>query len=313
MSIFGPIRLWKSTDYIDSDFLQSYRTLLAARYADIPRDSMDEKTRKEIEEVLSRDSIALAWEDLYGLELTFLKVEPEAMVRRRSWSLRSEYAEIASASEQKDYLASKPPGDDSPIDSLRSDLICLQEEINWRYTVTWVLEEYRKQLVHRLLRGALAAILTVIGLTFWSTPLATLSTLTGINVVGIGIIVLSGMSGGLISTVRRIQAAKFGNNADIDLTQMSQGKTSIYVSPVLGAAFALVLFFLFAGSFLKGSMFPDVSFEMFSVKGLDQYRIALSNGSIARLVIWSFIAGFAESFVPDSLQRIVQSSQEGKR
>jgi|SRR5579862_1826990 len=67
---------------------------------------------------------------------------------------------------------------------------------------------------------------------------------------------------------------------------------------LLGAVFASVLFFTFIGGLVQGSLFPDINAS--SWKGLS-FRVP----SWCKLLVWSFIAGFSERFVPDLLDNLI--------
>ena len=92
-----------------------------------------------------------------------------------------------------------------------------------------------------------------------------------------------------------------------------------------------LLFILFAGGILKGSVFPTIEtagtkVEQPAAEGATPAATPAASGilqaedflrqtgpkdgiSFALLMIWSFIAGFAERLVPDTLNRLVAKTE----
>jgi hypothetical protein len=66
----------------------------------------------------------------------------------------------------------------------------------------------------------------------------------------------------------------------------------------IGAIFACILSFVFFGGFVGGSLFPQA--------GLDQ--VLGSRPDFAKLLVWAFIAGFAQRFVPQILSSLIKRS-----
>ena len=70
---------------------------------------------------------------------------------------------------------------------------------------------------------------------------------------------------------------------------------------------AAVLYFLIAGGFLQGSLFPDLSKTGFSGHPVTVWGLTLDavvpNADFAKLVVWSFIGGFSERFVSSALEK----------
>ena len=296
----GNVMAWKS---VDVQFLESYRSLLAGQYQTLSFTTANAGAKDEAEAILRLPLNALEWDHLYRLELAIVKLEPEPMLRRRAWVLRNEYEEISSPQESKDYLTSKPPNSDTgDVDLLRADLVRLQEELNWRYVVLWVLESIRTKMVRSLLAVNLP-IVFVLFLLAQLDPVANwVNDFVSVNLPLLAAIVMFGVLGGLVSTLRRVQAATFGKNADLDLSELSRSNISVYLSPIFGGIFALLLFFLFAGSLISGSLFPNVSVET-----LFMYPPVEESGELAKIIVYSFIAGFAEKFVPDNLERLTKA------
>lgn len=303
---FEQLREWWSGDSLDAQFLQSYRKVLFGQYQTLGRTVENPAAKQEAEKIVGMEPKLLTWDELYRLELAIIKLEPPEELRRRAWVLRNEYKELASPQEYKDYLASEPPKSDptTNTEELRADLIRLQEELNWRYIVVWVLEGYRSRILQRLVRLTLGVVFVSVCISYVATIVAFVGSWTDLNLPMLVAIVVPGIIGGLISTVRRTQGLRFGSNADMDLSQLEQGNTGIYLSPFLGGIFAFIAFFLFAGGFLMGELFPKVDMNSLLVSQLDH----LDYKEIAKVIIWSFIAGFAERLVPDRLDKLAETA-----
>jgi hypothetical protein len=83
--------------------------------------------------------------------------------------------------------------------------------------------------------------------------------------------------------------------------------SSLAVSAISGAIFATILYMLFAGELLQGGLFPQGR----SLCLLGAPDCDIPPKDLAKLLIWCFIAGFAERFVPDALDRLVSRSAKG--
>ena len=92
------------------------------------------------------------------------------------------------------------------------------------------------------------------------------------------------------------------------------GKFTLYLAPISGAIFALFLYFAFLGELLAGGVFPKIfvrpSRGRKDVMSVPTSGALLWDKELAKLLIWSFIAGFAERFVPDTIGRLVDRGRE---
>lgn len=111
--------------------------------------------------------------------------------------------------------------------------------------------------------------------------------------------------GGLISSQRRVQSIPNFGESLTDMTNLHFFRSSLTVSAMSGAIFAAILCMLFASGLLKGSLFPAVDI---SVHAPFERNVHMTSEDLGRLLIWCFIAGFAERFVPDTLDRLVSRS-----
>jgi len=79
----------------------------------------------------------------------------------------------------------------------------------------------------------------------------------------------------------------------------------IYVSPLVGALFAFVLYIAFMSEILQGSLFPQ--FGPQDYKGLKHFienAVPTNTADVAKALFWSFVAGFAEGFVPNFIDKV---------
>src|SRR5690242_1101981 len=90
------------------------------------------------------------WNDIYELERVIVKLEPDEQLRQHVWSLRAEYKRVA-PNNYEAYEKSTPPDPaQAPIEKVRADAVRIQEELNWYYTVLWVQETFRGNLLKRV-------------------------------------------------------------------------------------------------------------------------------------------------------------------
>lgn len=71
----------------------------------------------------------------------------------------------------------------------------------------------------------------------------------------------------------------------------------------IGAIFACILGLTFMGNLLSGTLFPNPSVF---------YRILYIPSAFAKLIVWSFIAGFSERFVPNVLNNLIKKADTEK-
>ena len=73
---------------------------------------------------------------------------------------------------------------------------------------------------------------------------------------------------------------------------------------LLGATFGLLIFLLFVGGLVQGSLFPDFS------KTNGWSSLLFSFHDWAKLMVWCFLAGFSERLVPSLLQNVMGRANE---
>ena len=124
-----------------------------------------------------------------------------------------------------------------------------------------------------------------------------------------------GILGGFVSIQQRVKTV-----TDQELRLLTRSWFQILLIPIFGGLFALVLYSLFLSGIISGHMFPwfyipephgnpdnayIVSFltETYPATGQD----------MAKLLFWSFVAGFSERFVPQVINRVADQVEEDER
>jgi hypothetical protein len=115
-----------------------------------------------------------------------------------------------------------------------------------------------------------------------------------------------GLVGGFVSIQQRVK--KFG---DEELELLSTSWFQILLIPVYGGIFALVLYLGFLSAIVTGPLFPEFAGPPFSkpipstedIRNFFALTYPSTGADLAKLLFWSFVAGFSERFVPQILDK----------
>jgi hypothetical protein len=127
-----------------------------------------------------------------------------------------------------------------------------------------------------------------------------------------GLVFGCGLLGGFVSIQQRLR--KIG---DEELELLAQSWFQILLIPVYGAIFAELLFVAFLGHIVQGSLFPTLVYPEISqppqgfspaiahenIKNFFTNIDPASGADIAKLIFWSFAAGFSERLVPQIIEK----------
>lgn len=123
---------------------------------------------------------------------------------------------------------------------------------------------------------------------------------------------MAGLIGGFVSIQQRLPSLGLD-----ELRELSNSWFSILLIPINGGVFALVLMILFLSGILEGSMFPRYTHSAINHEDLvGSFALWLnstfpqSGPDIAKLLFWSFVAGFSERLVPQIIRSATQNIQE---
>lgn len=116
---------------------------------------------------------------------------------------------------------------------------------------------------------------------------------------------MAGLIGGFVSIQQRLPAI-----ASNELRELSKSWFSIVLIPINGGLFALVLMLMFLSGIVEGAMFPKYFHPPIDHNDLiKSFTYWLTNTfpdsgpDIAKLLFWSFVAGFSERFVPQIIKK----------
>lgn len=218
----------------------------------------------------------LTWSDIYTFDLSLVDVRPPESLVRKAYDARTRYRSVAGQKEYDEYIASKPmdlgtvqvdpdaqpPKPGASIErQLRADIKYLLSKFYLYYALLPVREALRDNLTKKAVIVTSGAVLLIafaialnVGGTFWIPGVEQYSSV----VVTVLTVALAGIVGGCVSMLQRIQAAPTDGDALFNLAALTNGWRGILLSPLYGGIFACLLFILFAGQILNGSIFPTI-------------------------------------------------------
>lgn len=122
---------------------------------------------------------------------------------------------------------------------------------------------------------------------------------------------MAGTVGGVANNYRRLYllptSAQILDDADARRLMTIQ----LYISPWIGGIFAVVMYGIFAAGVLQGELFP--TFQATDTCFTTAYTFAdqlvpATNIDAAKAILWAFVAGFAELFVPNFIDKLTREN-----
>ncbi|GHE20855.1 hypothetical protein [Halomonas urumqiensis] len=130
------------------------------------------------------------------------------------------------------------------------------------------------------------------------------------------VVPVCGIIGGFVSIQQRLSKL-----TDEELALLDASWFQVLLVPIFGGIFALVLYLLFLADIISGELFPAFDFPR-PPTGADDEPVTgqafmqrvfketypATGPDLAKLLFWSFVAGFSERFVPQLISKVTKSS-----
>lgn len=254
------------------------------------------------DEITAADIYALEIKVIENLSARELKIRIAAFRDMlKSLSTDDSYAQISS-----NFIPKIETTDD--VVALRDELKALCSRLYRRYSMVTAVESVRAQVAKIVIAVAIILSLPFIfHLRFGF--LSTAHTLAA----------MCGAFGAAVSTIMRLYQVDTRHEPLITWLNLEKSSVSVWVAPALGAVFGVVLVLILYAGILKLDFLPD--FQQCWWQGAQFDPVECNFGKtekgghnlpyadLLKVALWCFIAGWAERFVPDALNRIYAPTQ----
>lgn len=322
------------TEAIAADAAQAFTTATAP--SDTPTDECLCRASPELEAVLrSFDQGEYArgkvptWDDCALLEIAIIKLLDKNRLKIKLAMLESRYEAVVDPKKYACYKQSVIKAGDE--DDLKERLYFLIWDLYWAYNTA----DKVGQLRQRAIKPILGLLPVIIGLFVGFLIIYQIVNLfMHTHAFSTFMIVLSvvffGAFGALTSFQRRMSKLEVRGETFSNYLQLcslgNEGPLALFA----GGFFSLLLMILF-GSGLASSavyaifspelaklvvpLFPQMYIVGSSEGGILSLALAISHlnfvgyASIAKLLVWSFFAGFAEALIPDAMTRLIDKAK----
>jgi hypothetical protein len=258
----------------------------------------------------------LTWGDIFLLEDTNFSLMSPDLVDRSAWIIRERFREIACCAVYDKYINSNVPREtDTPpkLSLLKADLTRVLDVLHWYYSLIPMRERIRKSLT-------IDCIIMVVAYTALLSAFLAWCNWHNTNFLAmLACVLYFGIIGGFVSSQRRMQSLPNEGDPLISVFGLDNAGYYLWLSPMLGAIFAVMLTLMFIAGILKGSMFPDFRLSLPApVNGLPLFHftwntLPTDSQEYGKLFVWAFLAGFAERLVPDNLDRLASKLEPSSK
>jgi hypothetical protein len=292
---------------------QAYTNQLIGEFRSLKDVCANDKARDLAKELVERAEAGgtMTWGDAYMLDTAIAQMLPREYLHQRAWCLEVKYKDAVGNADAYDaFMKAETPHLVNETDEhLRARIHNVIRELYRLYTVISCREDMREKLS----KSALKTLLIIVGVMV--VVVATDYFFGSLHYFDVWCMVFTaGATGGLLSLQRRLQSLPSHGESLSDLVELS-GRMTVRFTPIIGGIFAVVLFLTFASGLASGTLFPTLAPQ----DGVADFKSFIANlqpkGPIewGKLLVWSFIAGFAERFVPDTLDRLIAKSENSKQ
>jgi hypothetical protein len=125
------------------------------------------------------------------------------------------------------------------------------------------------------------------------------------------VVFMAGTVGGTANNFRRIQNIALRTGGVTDLPNERLLMIQIYVSPLVGGVFAVILYLVFMAGILQGTFFPAFKCGSEPYETFREFAALAEPAThvdVAKAIVWAVIAGFSERLVPNFIDRVAREA-----
>lgn len=297
------------------DYGKAYLSHLIGEFKTLRNICKDDAAKELAQEVVTRAEDpktrdTMTWGDAYILDTALAEMLPTEYLHQRAWCLEVKYRDAVGNADAYDaFMKSESKHLEPETDAhLRARVHNLIRELYRLYIVISCRGDMREELSTKALK-TLVIVFVVMALI----PITE-------HFVGsphyfdvLGMVFAAGATGAVLSLQRRLQSLPSYGESLSDLVELS-GRMTVRFTPIIGGIFAIVLFLIFASGLASGALFPTLppKLSVSDFKSFIEHLQPETTIDWGKLLVWSFIAGFAERFVPDTLDRLITRSEQSK-
>jgi hypothetical protein len=282
-----------------------------------------------------KDLTKPTWDDLHMLARYLLALTPNQVLARTGVRIREQYRELATEEEFKTYLQYNPPdpgklaqspheGQPEPpaggqfpdYTALRNELEYLLGLIYWKYRVIPLREAARTRFAIDCATFQFIFVLFIS--IIYAVPYFILIPRKNWDVGDFTLLVVMvlGTMGAYTSVQYKVQTLPYTGDPISRIVTFESGRISLFFGIIFGSIFAVMAYCLFMSGAVGGSFFPvfgEANHSGSQAGSLYDFLTKVdpeTTKDYGKLFVWSFVAGFAERLIPDTLNRLIEMNAD---